>query len=99
MLYMRQNRNSSPFHLIGHLYLFLDYLTRSSSSTHIQQGSRLRDLYIHAALHFIEHNFQNDISVEDIASVCGLNRSYSRAFKNIYGDTPRAWRNHNRISI
>ena len=150
MLYMTQNRESSPLHLIGHLYLFLDYLMRSSAGTNIQKGSQLRDFYIHEALHFMEHNFQNDISVEDVAAVCGLNRSYfgkifkqavgkspqefllsyrmakaaellkltqlsigdisqavgyenqlhfSRAFKNIYGMSPREWRNRNRISI
>lgn len=150
MLYMTQNRESSPFHLIGHLYLFLDYLMRSSAGTNIQKGSQLRDFYIHEALNFMEHNFQNDISVEDVAAVCGLNRSYfgkifkqavgkspqefllsyrmakaaellkltqlsirdisqavgyenqlhfSRAFKNIYGMSPREWRNCNRINI
>lgn len=150
MLYMTQNRESSPFHLIGHLYLFLDYLTRSSAGMHINQGSQLRDFYIHEALNFIEHNFQNDISVEEIAAVCGLNRSYfgkifkealgktpqefllsyrmakaadllkltqlsvgdissavgyanqlhfSRAFKNVYGASPRAWRNQNRLRL
>ena len=26
MIYITQNRDSSPIHLIGHLYLFLDYL-------------------------------------------------------------------------
>lgn len=103
----------------------------------------MRDFYIKEALSFIEQNFQNDISVEDIAAFCGLNRSYfgkifhdtvgkspqeflisyrmskagellkltslsigdignavgysnqlhfSRAFKNTYGVSPRAWR-------
>lgn len=150
MLYMTQNRESSPFHLIGHLYLFLDYMMRSSAGTNIQKGSQLRDFYIHEALNFMEHNFQNDISVEDVAAVCGLNRSYfgkifkqavgkspqefllsyrmakaaellkltqfsigdisqavgydnqlhfSRAFKNIYGVSPREWRNRNRIQL
>ena len=150
MLYMTQNRESSPFHLIGHLYLFLDYMMRSSAGTNIQKGSQLRDFYIHEALNFMEHNFQNDISVEDVAAVCGLNRSYfgkifkqavgkspqefllsyrmakatellkltqlsigdisqavgydnqlhfSRAFKNIYGMSPREWRNRNRIQL
>lgn len=150
MLYMTQNRESSPFHLIGHLYLFLDYMMRSSADTNIQKGSQLRDFYIHEALNFMEHNFQNDISVEDVAAVCGLNRSYfgkifkqavgkspqefllsyrmakatellkltqlsigdisqavgydnqlhfSRAFKNIYGMSPREWRNRNRIQL
>lgn len=150
MLYIVHNSESSPFHLIGHLYLFLDYLARSSASIKLNQGSQLRDFYIHEALAYIEHNFQNDISVEDIAKVCGLNRTYfgkifkeavgktpqefllnyrmvkateflkltqlsirdigqavgyenqlhfSRAFKNIYGMSPREWRNRNRISI
>lgn len=107
---------------------------------------RLRDFYIKEALTYMEQNFQNDISVEDIAATCGLNRSYfgkifkdavgkspqefllnyrmikatellkltslsvadignavgyqnplhfSRAFKNVYGVSPRTWRNQN----
>ena len=53
-------------------------------------GSSLRDFYIHEALNYIEHNFQNDITVEDIADVCGLNRSYfGKIFKNAVGKTPQ----------
>ena len=148
MLYIAQNSDKSPFHLIGHLYLFLDYFTRSTATMRLKQDGRLRDFYVKEALSFIEQNFQNDISVEDIAGFCGLNRSYfgkifrdtigkspqeflmsyrmqkatellkltqlnindignvvgypnqlhfSRAFKNIYGISPRQWRNENRI--
>lgn len=144
MLYIVHHSEEPPFHLIGHLYLFLDYLTRSAASMTLKQGGRLRDFYIREALSFIEQNFQNDISIEDIASCCGLNRSYfgkifhdtvgkspqeflmsyrmakaaellkltqlsirdignavgypnqlhfSRAFKNVYGVSPRNWRN------
>lgn len=90
MLYMTKNRESSPFHLIGHLYLFLDYLVRSSASLQLKPGSKLRDFYIHEALAFIENNFQNDISVEDIAAVCGLNRTYfGKIFKDSVGKTPQ----------
>lgn len=146
MLYLVQHKDMAPFHLIGHLYLFLDAFTRSLSSMQPTKGGRLRDFYIHEALTFIEQNFQNDISVEDIADTCGLNRSYfgkifkeslgkttqeflmsyrmtkatellkltqlsisdisnavgysnplhfSRAFKNVYGISPREWRNRN----
>lgn len=148
MLYIAQHSNESPFHLIGHLYLFLDCFTRSSASIKLNQGGRIRDFYIKEALSFIEQNFQNEISIEDIAAFCGLNRSYfgkifrdtigkspqeflmsyrmvkaaellkltelsiadignavgypnqlhfSRAFKNIYGVSPRNWRNENRL--
>lgn len=148
MIYLTENPDSSPFHLVGHLYLFLDYLMRSMAALQVTSGSTLRDFYIHEALEFIEHNFQNNISVEDIADVCGLNRTYfgkifkaamgktpqefllkyrmakaaelltltllsvsdignavgynnslhfSRAFKNIYGVSPREWRNQNKF--
>ena len=90
MNYIAENSSSSPFHLIGHLYLFLDYLTRSTEGIKVHHSSKLRDFYIHEALEFIEHNFQNDISVEDIADVCGLNRSYfGKIFKEAVGKSPQ----------
>lgn len=146
LLYIVNHKEESPFHLIGHLYLFIDGFVRSSSSTQISKGNSLRDFYIKEAFSFIEQNFQNNISVEDIAATCGLNRSYfgkifhentgkspqdflisyrmtkaaellkltelsiadignavgypnqlhfSRAYKNVYGISPRQWRNEN----
>lgn len=143
MLYMINHKEEPPFHLIGHLYLFLDALVRSLASVEPDKGNGLRDFYIKEAFAFIEQNFQNDISVEAIAAACGLNRSYfgkifrestgkspqeflisyrmikaaellklttlsisnignavgysnqlhfSRAFKNVYGISPRQWR-------
>lgn len=143
MLYITQHSQESPFHLIGHLFLFLDYFTKAGTPISSLQGGRMRDFYIKEAVSFIEQNFQNDISVEDIAAFCGLNRSYfgkifhdtmgkspqeflisyrmskagellkltslsiadignavgypnqlhfSRAFKNVYGVSPRKWR-------
>ncbi len=147
MIYIAEHHDATPFHLMGHLYLFIDYLSRSSSSQ-ITASGRVRDFYIKEALNYIEQNFQNDISVEKIASFCGLNRTYfgrifketvgkspqqfllsyrmakaaellkltelsisdignavgypnqlhfSRAFKNVYGVSPREWRNKNQM--
>ena len=147
MLYIARNPEQPPFHLIGHLYLFMDALTRSCTREQTNSAGRLRDFYIHEAIAFIEQNFQNNISIEDIAEVCGLNRSYfgkifketlgrspqeflmnyrmvkatellkltqlsiseisnavgyanplhfSRAFKNVYGESPRIWRQNHR---
>lgn len=150
MLYIVNHKEESPFHLIGHLYLFLDSFVRASTSVPLGRGNTLRDFYIKEAFSFIEQNFQNDISVEDIAAACGLNRSYfgkifhentgkspqaflisyrmtkaaellkltelsvadignavgypnqlhfSRAFKHVYGISPRQWRQENKQII
>ena len=147
MMYIVHHAKESPFHLIGHLYLFFDYLMQSSKSTKLVHSSKMSDFYIKEAIHFIEQNFQNNITVEEIASVCGINRSYfgkifrksigrspqeflmnyrmvkatellkltslsiaeigsavgyenqlhfSRAFKTIYGISPRQWRNQHK---
>ena len=89
MLYIAEHHSAPPFHLMGHLYLFIDYLSRSSSSQ-IAANGRIRDFYIKEALNYIEQNFQNDISVENIASFCGLNRTYfGRIFKETVGKSPQ----------
>lgn len=92
MLYIVNHKEESPFHLIGHLYLFIDSLIRSSNSAQIGKGNGLRDFYIKEAISFIEQNFQNDISVEDIAAFCGLNRSYfGKIFHENMGKSPQAF--------
>ena len=90
MLYIVHHEKESPFHLIGHLYLFLDYLTQSAKSTKLVQSSKMSDYYIKEAINYIEQNFQNDITIEDIAAVCGINRSYfGKIFRNSIGRSPQ----------
>lgn len=90
MLYIVHHAKESPFHLIGHLYLFLDYLTQSAKSTKLVQSSKMSDYYIKEALNYIEQNFQNNITIEDIAAVCGINRSYfGKIFRNSIGRSPQ----------
>lgn len=147
MNYIISHPKESSFHLLGHLYLFFDYFIQSAKSTRPTQSSKMSDYYIQEAIHYMEQNFQNDISIEEIAAVCGINRSYlgkifrnsigrspqeflmnyrmvkatellklttlsiadigtavgygnplhfSRAFKNIYGVSPREWRNEHK---
>ena len=149
MLYIARHSEESSLHLIGHLYLFLDLLTRSALGAKQLGGNKMRDYYIREAIAYIENNYQYDISVEDIADSIGLNRSYlgkifrnavgnapqqflmqyrmikatellmltqlsineigaavgypnqmrfSRAFKSVYGISPRAWRNSNKMT-
>lgn len=150
MLYIAHHANESPLHLIGHMYLFMDSFIRSATSIILPKQNSLRDFYIKEAITYIEQNYQNEITIEDIARVCGLNRSYfgkifhdaigkspqeflisyrmikatellkysklsiaeigqavsyqnqlhfSRAFKKIYGISPRQWRAENQHTI
>ncbi|MCI8382087.1 MAG: AraC family transcriptional regulator [Lachnospiraceae bacterium] len=90
MTYIVHHPKEAPMHLIGHLYLFLDYLTRSATRTTPVHSSRMSDYYIKEAINFIEQNFQNNISIEEIAAVCGINRSYfGKIFRNSVGRSPQ----------
>ena len=90
MHYIIEHAKESPFHLIGHMYLFLDYLIRSSKISQHESNSKMSDYYIKEAINYIEQNFQNDISIEEIASVCGINRSYlGKIFKKSIGHPPQ----------
>ena len=57
------------------------------------------DYYIKEAINFIEQNFQNDISIEDVAAVCGINRSYlGRIFRTSTGHSPQEFLIHYRMT-
>ena len=92
MIYIIEHKEAAPLHLIGHLYLFLDYLTRSAVTSQSQNKRKNNSshYYISEAIKFIELNYQKDISVEDIAENCGLNRNYfGKKFKEEFGKTPQ----------
>lgn len=98
MLYIVRHPKESPFHLIGHLYLFLDCLTRSAQARELNQSGKMSDYYIKEAINFIEQNFQNNITIEDIAAVCGINRSYfGKIFRNSIGRSPQEFLIHYRM--
>ena len=99
MLYIVNHSDASPIHLIAHGYLFLDRLVQSSAGRQEGREHRLRDFYIKEALAFVEQNFQRDISIEEIASVCGLNRSYfGKVFRDAVGESPQAYLLHYRMA-
>lgn len=90
IMYIVHNGTSRPMSIVGHAFIFLDQLIYSSATKMQRTGKRLRDFYMKEALSFIEQNYQNDISIEDIASFCGLNRNYfGKIFRNTMGKTPQ----------
>ena len=99
MLYIVNHSDASPIHLIAHGYLFLDQLVQSSANRQEGRERRLRDFYIKEALAFIDRNYQRDISIEEIAAVCGLNRSYfGKVFRDAVGESPQAYLLHYRMA-
>lgn len=60
--------------MTGHLYLFLSTLISISESS--KRSSYQNPAYIEKALKFIQYNYSNNISVEDIAANVGLSRSH-----------------------
>lgn len=99
MLYIVNHSEASPIHLIAHGYLFLDQLVQSSANRQEGRERRLRDFYIKEALAFIDRNYQRDISIEEIAAVCGLNRSYfGKVFRDSVGESPQAYLLHYRMA-
>lgn len=90
MLYMAEHAGSSSLNLIGHLFLLLDQLIETSSTRRPLQGVQLKDFYIQEAINYMEHNFHRELSVEELAEVCKLNRSYfSKLFKESMGCPPQ----------
>ena len=90
MLYVADHPTASPLHLIGYLCLFLDALIQSSATRQETPGAKLQEFYIQEAVNFMELNYQRELTVEEIASVCRLNRSYfSKLFKENKGCPPQ----------
>ena len=90
LVYIATHSDETIFNIIGHLYLFHDYFMRSTVSTVVKGSTKLQDYYIKEAITYIEQNFQNDISVVDIANRLGINRSYfGKIFKQTLKQTPQ----------
>ncbi len=92
MRYLVDHQDASAFQLIGHTYLFLDYLLRSVLTQKAASTNKLQDLYIREAMTYIEQNYQNGITVEDVACQTGLNRSYfGKIFKSATDKSPQQY--------
>jgi AraC-like DNA-binding protein len=90
MVYIVEHCHSSIYDVLGHLYIFLDSLVQSNIKAKRLEKVNMKDFYIQEAISFIENHFQDNISVEEIADFCGLNRSYfGKIFKSVVGKSPQ----------
>lgn len=75
MLYFSEHASRSPLHLVGRLSLFLDDLIEfSDSRQEIGQRSQ-RDFYINEAVVYIQQNYHRELTVDEVAGFCKLNRN------------------------
>lgn len=92
MQYISAHPETGTLCVTGHLYLFLDYLMRSAKTEQLNSLRRMQDYYIHAAIAFIEAHFQERIRIDELASVCGIERSYfSKIFRESVGVSPQTF--------
>lgn len=88
IMHLIDNPHNSAINQIGHLYLFLDGLIRGSAGRKTLTSGKMRDTYVKEAISFIEQNYCYEISVEDVARYCNLNRNYlSKLFKENMNQT------------
>lgn len=93
MLELARETERTSFYKMSQLYLFADYLIRSSASAKNRnvQGS-MSDYYLQTAFQFIEHNFMNPITVESIAQHCNIHRNQLlKVFKEAIGKGPQEY--------
>jgi len=89
MLYFSEHAGRSPLHLVGRLSLFLDELIEFSDSRQDVSQRSQRDFYINEAVVYIQQNCHRELTVDEVAGFCKLNRNYfSRKFKEVVGCTP-----------
>lgn len=76
MAQSRQSHKARETRLTGLLYLMLSLLVESGPETPTVQRESRAEVYVEQVIDFIEMNFSQKITIEDIAHLIGLNRSY-----------------------
>lgn len=94
MRYIVSHGKSPILHTMGHLYLFFDYFTRSAESAKraASELSGVHDAYVSKVISYIEQHYAEDLTVEKLAAVCGIDRSHlGKTFRDAVGKSPRSF--------
>lgn len=74
------------------LFALLDALQHETAFRRERRMDHLQQRYVSRAISYIEKNYANDISVEDVAEYCRLNRSYlGKLFRDSLGITTQEY--------
>ncbi len=78
----------------------LDSLLRETPRPQQVKPENLQQYYVDKSIRFIETKYPQDISVEDVAQYCGLNRSYlGKLFRDTAGMTTQEYLIRHRMKI
>ena len=93
------SEDHSSMSLIGQFYLLLDRMIQYSSTRRAPQDGKLSEFYAKEAIRYIETHYKEDVTVEDIAKNCQLERSYfGKTFKGVIGQSPQEFLVHYRMA-
>ena len=99
MRYLISNRDASALHLIGHTYLFFDYLLRSVGKVFKQATGKSPQQYLigYRMSKATELLKLTALPVSEVGRAVGYPNQlhFSRAFKGVFGMPPRDWRREN----
>ncbi len=92
MLSLIRCREEYPLRAVGHMYLLLDSLIRTSHFRRKKDMNLKCERYVNRAVNYIEQNYFRPISVEELAKRCWLDRSYfGKVFKSVTGQSPQSF--------
>lgn len=92
MLELIKSGEECPIKMTGNLYLFMDCLVRTSRFRGQMQEEKRKssENYVEGTVRYIEENYSRQISVEELARRCWLDRSYfGKVFKSVTGQSPQ----------
>ncbi|HZK25999.1 MAG TPA: AraC family transcriptional regulator [Thermoclostridium sp.] len=93
MISVARLNTSSELMLLGHLYIFLSLLIQNNQEVpqHISKSFE-QEKYVKKVIEFISKNYSGKISISDIASYIGLDRSYLYViFKRLLNMSPQSF--------
>lgn len=90
LLALVKSEEEYPLRMTGYLYIFVDYLVRTSGNRKELLEGRKQETYVRKAVRYIEQNYSGRLSVEELARQFWLDRSYfGKVFKSVTGQSPQ----------
>ena len=90
----------SALRATGIAFELLDCLLRETPRPQQLKPDNLQQYYVDKSIRYIETKYPQDISVEDVAQYCGLNRSYlGKLFRDTAGMTTQEYLIRHRMKI